>query len=96
MGTRSPKSFLSKMLLQNTQPTANPLGVGQGQRVRTGDSLEDIRWMHGLRGERFVARGVLRSSLPNLKKKAYRLCQSRRIEKNCPLFCAHQRSIVFF
>ena len=56
------------------------------------DGLEDIRWIHGLGGESLPAASY--DILPNLKKKTI-FCHSRRIEKFCLLFRAHQRAIVF-
>ena len=63
---------------------ARPTGVD--------DRLEYIRWIHGLGGESLPVAPYGR--LPNLFF-YFVCCHSRRIEKFCHLFCAHQRPIVF-
>ena len=52
------------------------------------DSLEDIRWIRGLGGEKLPAASY--ALLPNLKKRSI-FCHRRGIETFCGLFSTQQR-----
>ena len=58
--------------------------------MKVDGGLEDIRWIHGLGGEKLPASYAL---LPNLKR-AY-FCHRRGIENFCRLFSTQQRPNVF-
>ena len=58
--------------------------------MKVDDGLEDVRWVHGLGGERLLAASY--ALLPNLKKKN---CHGRGIENFCRLFSTHPWTDVF-
>ena len=60
--------------------------------VNVDDSLEGIRWIRGLGGEKLPAASY--ALLPNLKKTSI-FCHRRGVEKFCRLFSTQQRANVF-